>query len=92
MAYIDDFNSDPNNPRFINKEQLIEYIFLGFDLPLTIDQKLSFIKKFGRPRARPLKVPKIETDEVVVTLPEPSFETQLIYKSPPAEAKAKDHP
>jgi hypothetical protein len=89
MAYIDEFNGDRNNPRYIDTEQLIEYIFLGFNEPLPIEKKLELIKKSGRPRSKPLNAEKIETNDIIVTLPGSSVETQVIYKRSASGAKVK---
>ena len=90
MSYISDFNADENNPRYIDPDLKIEYHFTGFPLPLPEAAKRENIRKHGRPRRNPVAPPVIENDFIVVTLPDPGFETQVIHKMPEEpDAKSK---
>jgi hypothetical protein len=61
MSYLSDLNEDPNNHRYIDADNVIEYIFTGFDSPLPIEQKHELIARHGKPRRASL-VTKVEGD------------------------------
>ncbi len=81
MSYLSDLNEDPNNHRYIDADNLLHYIFTGFDSPLTIEQKRELIAQFGRPRRSSLQT-KVEGEGYTIDLGPPPFETQVIHKHP----------
>jgi hypothetical protein len=79
MSYVTDLNNDPNNLRYIDTNNLIEYIFTGFHSPLAIDQKRELIARHGKPRRTALTT-KVEKGGCIVDFGPPSFEMQIIHK------------
>jgi len=69
--------------RFIDDEELIDYIFTGFEEPLSFEEKLDLIREHGRPRTSP-KEKIIEGKGYVITLDSPAsaYETQMIHRLP----------
>ena len=66
MSYLSDLNEDPNNHGYIDADNLLDYIFTGFDSPLTIEQKRELIAQFGRPRRSSLQT-KVEGEGILST-------------------------
>ena len=81
MSYLRDFNKDPLNHRYIDSEQMILYIFAGFTGKISQNQKKKLIKKYGRPRPRPIKR-IIDTKNYVIDFGEPVYATQVILFHP----------
>jgi hypothetical protein len=70
-------NKDPFSYRYIDTEQMIQYIFAGFEGKLSQTQKKKLIKARGRPRSQPIMT-LAATDRYEIRHPEPLFETQVI--------------
>ena len=85
MNYISDFNRDENNPSYIDLQNKIEYHFTGFELPMTESVKRQLIARHGRPRRISLVPKVIENEVMTITMPEPSFEIQIIHRMPENE-------
>lgn len=86
--YITDLNNDPNNLRYLDEDNLIEYIFIGIHSPLSVDQKRKLIARHGKPRRTPLSA-KIEAEGYTINVGPPAFEMQIIYRVPDDEPVAE---
>ena len=77
MSYLSDLNEDPNNHRYIDADNLLDYVFVGFDEPLTVERKRELIARFGRSRRASLQT-KIEGEGYTIDFGPLPFETQVI--------------
>lgn len=73
------YNKDPDCHRFYDSENMIEYVFSGFDEPIPRTIKVQLIKKFGKPRRMKLDEVVFESSFAVITNPIPSWEIQMIH-------------
>jgi hypothetical protein len=76
MSYARDFNKDPLNHRYIDEQNCIEYVFVGFPGKISQAQKKKLIKKCGRPRK--YKPSLIDTKHAVIDFGPPSWIIQVI--------------
>ena len=85
MSIIDKINRSES--RYIDLDQQIEYVFLGFRAKLSFKEKRKLIARRGKPCKIPLQPRHIKTELGTISLPKPRFECQVILKR-----EAKDSP
>ena len=76
MSYIRDLNQDPNNHRYIDQQNCVEYIFAGFTGELSQSKKKRLIKKHATPRKYSPAV--VDTKEATIDFGPPSWQMQMI--------------
>jgi len=83
MSYATHINQTPGF-RYIDEDELIEYAFVGFETPLTIEDRIELIRKYGTPRKSP-KENVIQGKGFTITLDKPAsaYEMQIIGIIPP---------
>lgn len=81
MTTTDQIN-DPDGFRYFDENQLIDYLFIGFDKPLTKAERLSLITSNGSPRKSPLNAEYgPEGIKIIFEKAASRIETQMIMKS-----------
>jgi hypothetical protein len=83
MSFIRDLNRDPKNHRYIDQQNCVEYVFVGFSGEISQTQKKRLIKKHATPRK--YKPSLIDMKMATIDFGPPSWQTQLIVCQPKTE-------
>ena len=87
---IEKINKDSECHRYLDDENLIEYIFSGFDVSLPFSIKRELIDKFGKPRRMKLDEVIYENSFAKVTNPIQTWETQVVHFQPEEDPESDD--
>lgn len=85
MSFINDINQKKNV--YIDQENLVEYLFYGWDRVLSVDEKLAFIAADPHVRQNPIGI-LFENDLVTISNPQPHIEVKIIYRAKVEEVDA----
>ena len=85
MSCIDDINDKTNT--YFDEDNLVEYLFMGWDRILSVEEKLAIIAEHPYERQNPIGT-LFENDVFSVSNPHPSVESTIIYRKEVEEEEA----